>query len=54
MYRESRMREMTAHQTNARLEAKMGFVYALIARMVEISGYAQKSDMMEMLGEAVA
>ena len=54
MYRESRMREMTAHQTNARLEAKLGFVYALIARMVEISGYAQKSDMMEMLGEAVA
>lgn len=54
MYRESRMREMTAHQTNARLEAKLGFVYALIARMIEISGYAQKSDMMEMLGEAVA
>ena len=48
------MRELTAHQTNARLEAKLGFVYAVIARMVEISGYAQKSDMMEMLGEAVA
>ena len=54
MYKESRMRELTAHQTNARLEAKLGFVYAVIARMVEISGYAQKSDMMEMLGEAVA
>ncbi|MBM4227893.1 MAG: 4-hydroxyphenylacetate 3-monooxygenase [Gammaproteobacteria bacterium] len=54
MYRETRMREFTAHQTNARLEAKMGFLYALIQRMTEVSGYAQKSDMMEMLGEAVA
>jgi len=32
----------------------MGFLYALIQRMTEVSGYAQKSDMMEMLGEAVA
>ncbi len=54
MYKDSRMREMTAHQTNSRLEAKLGFVYALILRMTEISGLAQKSDMMEMLGEAVA
>ncbi|MGD9604342.1 MAG: 4-hydroxyphenylacetate 3-hydroxylase N-terminal domain-containing protein, partial [Gammaproteobacteria bacterium] len=54
MYRDSRMREMTAHQTNARLEAKLGFVYALIQRMTEVSGLAQRSDMMEMLGEAVA
>jgi len=54
MYRDSRMREMTAHQTNARLEAKLGFLYAVILRMTEISGSAQKSDMMEMLGEAVA
>ncbi len=54
MYKDSRMREMTAHQTNARLEAKLGFLYALILRMTEISGSAQKSDMMEMLGEAVA
>ena len=54
MYKDSRMREMTAHQTNARLEAKLGFLYALILRVVEVSGSAQKSDMMEMLGEAVA
>ncbi len=54
MYRDSRMREFTAHQTNARLETKLGFVYALINRLTEVTGLAQKSDMMEMLGEAVA
>jgi anthranilate 3-monooxygenase (FAD)/4-hydroxyphenylacetate 3-monooxygenase len=54
MYKDSRMREMTAHQTNARLEVKLGFLYALILRMTETSGSTQKSDMMEMLGEAVA
>jgi 4-hydroxyphenylacetate 3-monooxygenase oxygenase component len=54
MYRDSRMRELTAHQTNARLEVKLGFLYALILRMTETTGSDQKSDMMEMLGEAVA
>ena len=54
MYKDSRMRELTAHQTNSRLEAKLGFLYAVILRMTEISGSAQRSDMMEMLGEAVA
>lgn len=54
MYKETRMRELTAHQTNSRLEVKLGFLYALILRMTEISGCSQKSDMMEMLGEAVA
>lgn len=54
LYRESRMREMTAHQTNARLEVKLGFLYAVLVRMTEACGLAQKSDMMEMLGEAVA
>ena len=54
MYRDSRMRELTAHQTNARLEVKLGFLYALILRMTEATGSTQKSDMMEMLGEAVA
>lgn len=52
LYRESRMRELTAHQTNARLEVKLGFVYALAARMAEAQGLADKPEIMEMLGEA--
>ncbi|MSR14174.1 MAG: 4-hydroxyphenylacetate 3-monooxygenase [Gammaproteobacteria bacterium] len=54
MYKDSRMRELTAHQTNSRLEVKLGFLYALIFRLTEAIGSDQKSDMMEMLGEAVA
>ena len=52
MYRDSRMREMTAHQTNARLEVKLGFVYALIQRLAESQGLANRPEVMEMLGEA--
>ncbi|MBX9605699.1 MAG: 4-hydroxyphenylacetate 3-hydroxylase [Gammaproteobacteria bacterium] len=53
MYRETRMRELTAHQTNARLEVKLGFVYALVVRLAEAQGLDSKPDIMEMLGEAV-
>jgi anthranilate 3-monooxygenase (FAD) / 4-hydroxyphenylacetate 3-monooxygenase len=53
MYRETRMRELTAHQTNARLEVKLGFVYALVLRMAQAQGLADKPDIMEMLGEAI-
>ena len=53
MYRETRMRELTAHQTNARLEVKLGFVYALVLRMAQAQGLANKPDIMEMLGEAI-
>ncbi|MEM7541649.1 MAG: 4-hydroxyphenylacetate 3-hydroxylase N-terminal domain-containing protein [Pseudomonadota bacterium] len=52
MYRDSRMRELTAHQTNARLEVKLGFVYAVIQRLLEAQGLASKPEMMQMLGEA--
>ncbi|MEM7466179.1 MAG: 4-hydroxyphenylacetate 3-hydroxylase N-terminal domain-containing protein, partial [Pseudomonadota bacterium] len=52
LYRESRMRELTAHQTNARLEVKLGFVYALAHRLAEAQGIANKPDIMEALGEA--
>ncbi|HMM77308.1 MAG TPA: 4-hydroxyphenylacetate 3-hydroxylase N-terminal domain-containing protein [Gammaproteobacteria bacterium] len=54
MYQETRMRELTAHQTNVRLEVKMGFVYAVLVRMAEVSGLGSRPDMMELLGEAVA
>ncbi len=52
MYRDTRMRELTAHQTNARLEVKLGFIYALVHRMAEAQGIATKPNVMEMLGEA--
>jgi aromatic ring hydroxylase len=54
MYRDSRMRELTAHQTNVRLEVKLGFVYAVALRMAEAAGLAAKPDIMEQLGESVA
>jgi anthranilate 3-monooxygenase (FAD)/4-hydroxyphenylacetate 3-monooxygenase len=53
MYRESRMRELTAHQTNSRLEVKLAFVYALVHRMAEAQGLDTRPEIMEMLGEAV-
>jgi len=53
MYRDTRMRELTAHQTNARLEVKLGFVYALVVRMAEAQGLAARPEVMEQLGEAV-
>ncbi len=52
MYRESRMRELTAHQTNARLEVKLGFVYALLVELARAAGLDQHPGTMEMLGEA--
>lgn len=52
MYRDSRMRELTAHQTNARLEVKLGFLYALVTRLAAATGVDRKPDVMEMLGEA--
>lgn len=52
MYKDSRMREFTAHQTNVRLEVKLGFVYALLTRLAESAGIDKRADIMEMLGEA--
>jgi aromatic ring hydroxylase len=53
MYRDTRMRELTAHQTNSRLEVKLGFLYALIVRMAEVQGLAVRPEIMELLGTAV-
>ena len=52
MYRDTRMRELTAHQTNARLEVKLGFLYAIIVRMAEAAGLHTRPEIMELLGEA--
>jgi anthranilate 3-monooxygenase (FAD)/4-hydroxyphenylacetate 3-monooxygenase len=52
MYRDTRMRELTAHQTNARLEVKLGFVYALAVRLAEAAGLDARPDVLELLGDA--
>ena len=52
MYRETRMRELTAHQTNARLEVKLGFLYAILVRLAEAAGVDKRPEIMELLGEA--
>jgi anthranilate 3-monooxygenase (FAD)/4-hydroxyphenylacetate 3-monooxygenase len=52
MYKDTRMREMTAHQTNSRLEVKLGFVYALLVRMAAAAGTDNRSEITELLGEA--
>ena len=52
MYKDTRMREMTAHQTNARLEVKLGFLYAVALKMAEAAGIDDRPDIMEKLGEA--
>ncbi len=52
MYKDTRMREMTAHQTNARLEVKLGFLYAVAVKMAEAAGIENRPDIMEKLGEA--
>jgi anthranilate 3-monooxygenase (FAD)/4-hydroxyphenylacetate 3-monooxygenase len=52
MYRETRMRELTAHQTNARLEVKLGFLYAILVRLAEAAGVDKRPEVMELLGEA--
>ncbi|MEH6638094.1 MAG: 4-hydroxyphenylacetate 3-hydroxylase N-terminal domain-containing protein [Porticoccaceae bacterium] len=52
MYKDTRMRELTAHQTNVRLEVKLGFLYAVALKMAQATGVADRPDMMEKLGEA--
>lgn len=53
MYRDTRMRELTAHQTNVRLETKLGFVYAVLLRVAQAAGIDTRADVMQMLGEAI-
>lgn len=52
MYKDTRMREMTVHQTNARLAVKLGFLYAVALKMAEAMGTSDRPDIMEKLGEA--
>ncbi len=53
-YEDAQMCELTAHQTNVHAAVKLGFVCAVLVRMAEVSGSTSRTDMMELLGEAVA
>lgn len=52
LYVGTRIREMTAQQTNTRFLAKIEFVYGLLCRMAEAIGVPNAPAVQEMLGEA--
>lgn len=54
MYPKTRIRELTAHQTAARLLVKLEFMYALLVRLAEAVGRDTSQMANVMLGEAVA
>ncbi len=54
MYAGTRIREMTAHQTNTRLLSKIEFVYGLLCLMAEAIGTQDVPTVQEMLGEAAS
>jgi 4-hydroxyphenylacetate 3-monooxygenase oxygenase component len=54
MYVGTRIREMTAHQTNTRLLSKIEFVYGLLCLMAEAIGTQNTPAVQEMLGEAAS
>lgn len=54
MYAGTRIREMTAHQTNTRLLSKIEFVYGLLCLMAEAIGTQDVPAVQEMLGEAAS
>ena len=51
-YSATRVRELTAHQTNTRLLSKVEFVYGLLCMMAEAIGVQNAPAVQEMLGEA--
>ena len=54
MYAGTRIREMTAHQTNTRLLSKIEFVYGVLCLMAEAIGTQDIPAVQEMLGEAAS
>ncbi|MBI3247801.1 MAG: 4-hydroxyphenylacetate 3-monooxygenase, oxygenase component [Deltaproteobacteria bacterium] len=54
MYAGTRIREMTAHQTNTRLLSKIEFVYGVLCLMAEAIGTQDTPAVQEMLGEAAS
>lgn len=53
-YPMTRVREMTAHQTNTRLLSKIEFVYGVLCAMAEAIGVQNTPPVQEMLGEAAS
>jgi 4-hydroxyphenylacetate 3-monooxygenase oxygenase component len=54
MYAGTRIRELTAHQTNTRLLSKIEFVYGLLCLMTDAIGTQNAAAVQEMLGEAAS
>ena len=52
MYPKTRIRELTAHQTNTRLLVKLEFLYAMLVRLAEAVGRQGSAMTNVMLGEA--
>jgi 4-hydroxyphenylacetate 3-monooxygenase len=52
LYVGTRIREMTAHQTNTRFLSKIEFVYGLLCQMADAIGVYNAPAVQEMLGEA--
>lgn len=52
MYSGTRIRELTAHETNTRLQVKVEFIYALLVRMAEAIGVDKSLLVGISLGEA--
>jgi len=54
MYASTRIRELSAHQTNIRLGVKLEFIYALLTRMAQSIGVESVPGVSISLGEAAA
>jgi 4-hydroxyphenylacetate 3-monooxygenase oxygenase component len=54
MYATTRVRELSAHQTNIRLQVKLEFIYALLTRMAQAIGVESLPPVAISLGEAAA
>jgi len=54
MYAYCKVRELTAHQTNVRLQVKMEFLYALLVRIAQMLGIEDTPWVGQALGETAA
>lgn len=54
MYGACKVREMTAHQTNVRLQVKMEFLYALLVKIARMLGIEKTPWVAQALGETAA
>lgn len=54
VYYDTRIRDLTAHQTAVRMQVKLEFIYALLLRMAQSIGTDSMPPVMQSLGEAAA